>query len=275
MNTLYVSDLDGTLLDGNSRISSVTAQIINRLISEKGIHFTVATSRTPATVVPLMTDIDCRLPFITMSGAALWNPVTSRMEQVNVIPPAVVEAVINVMERHDVRPFIYCNYHDIMIHTHHCGAMSDVERTFVEQRSHLPLKRYFLDDTDYRNGTDNAMLIFAMSTTGNLKNAYNEICTSVDCHAVFYHDAVNPQWELLEVYRSGCSKATAVRQLGDRIGVERIVAFGDNLNDIDMLSSAQHAVAVENALPQVKAIAHEVTLSNTDDGVARWLQHNA
>ena len=275
MNTLYVSDLDGTLLDGNSRISPVTAEIVNRLISERGIHFTVATSRTPATVVPLMTDIDCRLPFITMSGAAMWNPLTSRMEEVNVISPDVVKAVINIMERHAARPFIYCNYLDTMIHTHHCGTMSDVERTFVEQRSHLPLKRYFLDEPDYSHGIDNAMLIFAMSTNGNLKKAYSEISASVDCHAIFYRDAVNPEWELLEVYRTDCSKASAVKTLANRIGVNHIVAFGDNLNDIDMLSSAQHAVAVENALPQVKAIAHEVTLSNTDDGVARWLRHNA
>lgn len=269
---LYVSDLDGTLLGADSRVSATTAAVINALVAERGINFTVATSRTPATVVPLMAGIDSRLPFITMSGAALWNPLTSRMEQVNVIPPDVVEAVIGIMERYDLRPFIYCNYNDTMIHTHHCGSMSDVEHTFVEQRSHLPLKRYFLDDSDYRNGIDNAMLIFAMSTTGNLNKAYRKIKDSVDCHAIFYHDAVNPQWELLEVYRTGCSKAAAVRHLAERIEADRIVVFGDNLNDIDMLSNAQHAVAVENALPQVKAIAHEVTLSNTEDGVARWLQ---
>ena len=98
---LYVSDLDGTLLGADSRVSATTVAVINTLVAERGINFTIATSRTPATVVPLMAGIDSRLPFITMSGAALWNPVTSRMEQVNVIPPDVVETVIGIMERYE------------------------------------------------------------------------------------------------------------------------------------------------------------------------------
>ena len=117
--TLYVSDLDGTLLGADSRVSNVTADIINRLITQYDIFFTVATSRTPATVVPLMAHIKCRLPFITMSGAALWNVEKGRLEQVEVIEPDVVEAVSDIIEHHGLHPFIYRNHHDTMIHTHH------------------------------------------------------------------------------------------------------------------------------------------------------------
>jgi len=50
------------------------------------------------------------------------------------------------------------------------------------------------------------------------------------------------------------------------------VVFGDNLNDLPMMAVADVAVAVENALPEVKAKADVVIGPNTDDAVARWIE---
>ena len=66
-NTLYVSDLDGTLLNEKSRISALTARTLNRLI-DNGICFTIATARTPATVVKLMNEVRLNLPVVLMTG---------------------------------------------------------------------------------------------------------------------------------------------------------------------------------------------------------------
>ena len=63
--TLYVSDMDGTLMGAESRVSQRTADILNDLIVRRGLLFTVATARTTATVVPLMSGIHATLPFIT------------------------------------------------------------------------------------------------------------------------------------------------------------------------------------------------------------------
>ena len=63
VKTLYVSDLDGTLLDDNSQLSERTVATLNRIIGELGGMFTIATARTPATVVPLMQEVRARLPW--------------------------------------------------------------------------------------------------------------------------------------------------------------------------------------------------------------------
>ena len=55
--TLYVSDLDGTLLDNDSQLSQGTIDTLNHIIVEQGGLFTVATARTPATVVPLLQQV--------------------------------------------------------------------------------------------------------------------------------------------------------------------------------------------------------------------------
>ena len=73
--TLFVSDLDGTLLNSEAKVSDTTAEIINKAISE-GANFTIATARTPATVAALISNLDIRLPAAVMTGATLWNPHT-------------------------------------------------------------------------------------------------------------------------------------------------------------------------------------------------------
>ena len=59
--TLYVSDLDGTLLNSHSIVSDASARMLNTAIAS-GAHFTVATARTPATAIHLLSEIDMRLP---------------------------------------------------------------------------------------------------------------------------------------------------------------------------------------------------------------------
>lgn len=65
--TLYISDLDGTLLNSNSIVTSHSVENINLLL-QKGMLFTIATARTPATVVPLLKQLQLDLPVVLMNG---------------------------------------------------------------------------------------------------------------------------------------------------------------------------------------------------------------
>lgn len=72
---------------------------------------------------------------------------------------------------------------------------------------------------------------------------------------------------------AGSGKTAAIRALSDLsgIGIEDIVAFGDDSNDGEMLKLCGIGVAVANAVPEALESADEVTLSNDEDGVAKWL----
>lgn len=263
--------MDGTLMGSDSRVSPATASIINRLAAERGMLFTVATARTPATVVPLMSEVKTSLPYIVLAGAAMWDAREGAFVDVQAIPHDVVRAIAAIFEKHGLRPFIY-RQHGNRIHAHHYGEMSAQERKFVDERLGTPFKKFFLDDENYHTNDDMAMLIFSMNDYDTLKRIYTEVRDTVDCSPMFYHDIFDPSVGLLEIYTSGCTKAGAIKRLAARVGASRIVAFGDNRNDIAMLEVADHAVAVENAFPEVKAVAHEVIGLNTDDAVAHWLE---
>jgi hypothetical protein len=84
---------------------------------------------------------------------------------------------------------------------------------------------------------------------------------------------VSAGYGLVELAAPGVSKATGLAAVAAGLGVApaEVVAFGDMPNDLPMLRWAGHAVAVGNAHPDVLAIAHEVTGTNDEDGVATWI----
>lgn len=271
--TLYVSDLDGTLLGEDSQLSAVTVATLNRIIGKLGGLFTVATARTPATVVPLMQQVHARLPFIVIGGSAMWNPVTMSYEHTRGIDDMTVNAVADVFDRRGAHPFIYRRHGKNLLHTHHYGPLSPQEERFIAERQHLPLKQFFLDDRDFRHSDDEALLIFSMNKYAVLKSIADDLRTSVpSCSVMVYHDIFDESEGYLEIFSAGTSKAAAIRDLARQLGAGRVVVFGDNRNDIAMMQAADFSVAVDNAFTEVKAVASEVIGPNTVDSVARWIE---
>ena len=271
--TLYVSDLDGTLLGEDSQLSAVTVATLNRIIGELGGLFTVATARTPATVVPLMQQVHARLPFIVIGGSAMWNPVSMSYEHTRGIDDMTVNAVADVFDRRGAHPFIYRRHGKNLLHTHHYGPLSPQEERFIAERQHLPLKQFFLDDRDFRHSDDEALLIFSMNKYAVLKSIADDLRTSVPtCSVMVYHDIFDESEGYLEIFSAGTSKAAAIGDLARQLGAGRVVVFGDNRNDIAMMQAADFSVAVDNAFTEVKSVASEVIGPNTVDSVARWIE---
>ena len=74
-NTLYVTDLDGTLLRSDATLSPYTISTINRL-TEQGLAFTYATARSIESARPIAGELNLRLPAITRNGAVLADNAT-------------------------------------------------------------------------------------------------------------------------------------------------------------------------------------------------------
>lgn len=273
--TLYVSDLDGTLLGSDSRVSPATADILNRLITRHGVMFTIATARTPATVVPIMSAVTAAtLPFVVIGGAAWWSPTRCDYQHVNVMSHEVVLAVDHVMRRHDLRPFIYCR-DGSWLSSYHYGAVSPQEQAFVSQRTGLDYKRFVFDRPDYIETERDTLMMFSMNRYDVLRAVRDDLAaTGVDCEVTLYHDIVDPDEGYLEVYRTGVTKARAIRELARHVGAGRVVVFGDNRNDIPMMRVADVSVAMENAFDEVKRAATFVTGANTADAVAHWIERD-
>ncbi|MXY95205.1 MAG: HAD family phosphatase [Caldilineaceae bacterium SB0664_bin_27] len=85
---------------------------------------------------------------------------------------------------------------------------------------------------------------------------------------------ISPKYDLVQVIPYGASKAAALRWLLDRwgVGMEEMISFGDDVNDVEMVAEAGLGVAMSNAVPEVKAAADRMTVTNEEDGVAVVLE---
>lgn len=275
--TLYVSDLDGTLLDGSSRVSAESRRLLNEAVAS-GTLFTIATARTPATVCGLMQGVRMKLPAIVMTGSATYDLSTARYADIRYHSPEALGRLLDIYRRHALPTFVY-SLRDNMIHVRHSGPMSPYERRFMEERLSNPLKRFHVSEDEpwvCEPDMTHTTLLFAMQPPENAEPVYRAILEEkVECTPVFYIDYTCPEPSSLEVFAAGSSKARAVERMAARLGVDEIVAFGDNVNDLPMLRVATRVVVPGNAIDEVKALADEVIGDHTTDAVARYIAQDS
>ena len=274
-DTIYVSDLDGTLLDPSSRVSAESARMLNSLVSQ-GAMFTVATARTPATVqtllervTPAKTPAGRDIPAIVMTGAAYWNRRLVRYDHIRMTSPYATDIILEEFARAGINPFNYCLGQHEMLNVYHTAGLTTREDAFYQERRHLALKRFHLGQQPKCH--EATVLFFAIGSPGKMEKLCEAIREKTGCSAAWYRDIFNPEVALMDVYAPGCSKATAVKDVATELGARRIVVFGDNLNDLPMMEAADLAVAVDNALPAVKERADIVIGPNSGPSVAEFI----
>ena len=269
-NTLYVTDMDGTLLSSESRVSLRSVRILNEL-ADMGARVTVATARTPATVVGLLTGARLSLPAIVMTGAAMYDLSKQRYENVHFLDPEVVATALHMFDEAGVNPFVYTLRPDQMIHAFHDAEMSQVEESFYSMRRDLALKRFHIGHRPQVVDMTRTVLMFCVGAKNLFEPLAVRMSEAIGYPVTCYNDIFNDNTAFIEVFAPGVSKARAVTELAQASGASRVVAFGDNLNDVSLMESADIGVAVANAYDEVKSRANVVIGSNNEDAVARWI----
>lgn len=272
MRTLYASDLDGTLLGSDSLLSGNTVRMLNDVIG-RGALFTVATARTPATVSRLMNDVAMPLPAVVMTGTALWNQTDGRITNRVTIPELTLGPLLDIYRRHNLPTFVY-TFEGEKIMVYHIGRLSDMERDFMNERSGSPYKIFDVPedgDSSLPESLEQVVLLYSMQPGQEIGEVYHEILSGGKVNPLYYHDFFGPDTGILEVFPANASKAEALKRLASESGADRLVVFGDNINDIPMMRLADVAVAVENAVDQVKEEADIVIGPNDEDSVARFI----
>ncbi len=273
--TLFVSDLDGTLLQPDARLSSRTVEMLDKAI-DSGKLFTAATARTPATVASILRDVNTTLPMIVMTGAALWDPRTGIYSRLRLFEPEAAEKLLEVYRSTRTPTFVY-SLNNNMITIRHIGELTPLQREFLDERSASPFKRIDVDasgNSRFPEHLDDIILLYSMVDNSVGEHVYRITRDLPGVRAQFYHDIYGDRTAIIEAFSPEATKAKAMRALATKIGADRIVAFGDNVNDIPMMREADVAVAVGNAIDAVKEEADIVIGPNTEDAVARFIIEN-
>ena len=265
MKTLYISDLDGTLLRGNQRTSDFTNRVIAAM-EEKGYHFSYAAARSIHTAKKATAGMEARLPLIVYNGAFIVENGTGKILLSHFFKKKERDEILAALLAAGVQPIVY-------------AFEGETERMMYVKKKLHPAARDFMNtrkgdsrDTPVENEADlqrgQGFYFTCIDEEEKLEPLFAYFREKYHC--VYAKDIyAKAQW--LEIMPQGVSKANAIRQLKKLLQCERTVAFGDGLNDMDMFEMAEEAYAVSNAAEELKEKATAVIGSNEEDGVAKFL----
>lgn len=263
---LFISDLDGTLIDSKLTIPPESAAGINAAIA-RGDGFAVATARTPATVEKILEPIHGALPAIVMNGAGIYD--FSRQEYVKLCPlgSSTETAVRNVLDTLGMGGFLYTvKGNHLYVYYDQLENLS--QQMFYDMRKDKPLKTF----VQGRPESDVTPVFFCIIDSGKR----TEVLAKALCEIkglVFhrYRDTYQPDTWYVEIYDKAASKAAGIAWLQAHYGGIKTVCFGDNLNDLAMFAAADESYAVLNAVPELKAAANGVLSEPDIAAVGRFI----
>lgn len=260
---LIVLDLDGTLLTDDKMISPATKNTLARA-KEAGHQVMIATGRPYRASEVYYKELGLTTPIVNFNGAYVHHPRNPMWQAIHSpISMRVVQDVVESVHRYDYKNLIaevlddvYIHHEDeLMVNSFNTGnprvLLGDITKTLPEDPTSL--------------------LIYAQEN--NIPTIRQHL---QDVHAeMIEHRSWGVPFPIVEVVRKGLNKAVGIHHIAQEMGIprERIIAFGDEDNDFEMIDYAGVGVAMHNGIDALKNIANEVTFSNNEDGIAKFLEN--
>ncbi len=270
MKTLYVSDLDGTLLNSNDTLSEYTIKTINGLIN-KGLCFSYATARSLSSASIVTRRLTKNIPVIVYNGTCIVNPNTKEKLFSLYFDEHQKKTVIDFLNKKSMYPLVY-------------GYVNGEEKvSWLKSKTNAGIKRYIHS----RNGDPRLRPIetidelysgelFYFTCIGErdeLYSIYDFFKESNEFTCTFQKELYCEEY-WCELMPQKATKGNAILALKEKLNCEKIISFGDAINDIPMFKISDECYAVENAVDELKQYATGIIPSNDKDGVAHWLDEN-
>lgn len=268
--TLYLSDLDGTLLRSDQTLSAYTCSVIDRLAGA-GVHFSFATARSIDTAARVTKGLEMDLPVIVHNGAFIVDSVTRRPLWSAKFTPEEEETVYAAFLRRGLFPLTYAVIDGKNRFSYLREKCGKAQWEFVLSRMGYEDDRRAREISSPEEALDGDVYYFACigDAEEQLSPVYEALKSRFRC--IFSRDIyTDAPW--LEILPQGVSKATAAEKLMTLLGCDRLICFGDEVNDLPMFEIADERYAVGNAAPELKKLATGVIGCNDEDAVARWLE---
>lgn len=272
--TLYISDLDGTLLNSSKEVSEYTRSTLNSLI-KKGVHFTVATARTAASAVKILSGLDIKIPVVLMNGVMVYDIAGANYIKTETIPVETAINIIRILNDHSLAGFMYTiNGNDLI--TYYEALNTQAMKDFYDERITKYYKSFERTESFFDKVSTGKVVYFALiNKYDKLTAAFESLKKHPDIDAVLYRDIyAQDQW-YLEIHSKTASKYNAAKYLRKYGGFNKVIGFGDNLNDIPLFEACDESYAMSNAVEELKEKATGIIGGNNSDGVARFLSDRA
>lgn len=270
---IFVSDLDGTLLQPNATLSPFARTTLSRLL-EQGVAFTIATARNIVSIRQIIQDLPLKLPVVCSNGAYLCDWQSDRRYGIKAIPADLAAHVLADIKGLGFDPFCasFTEAEDHLYIASNCrtgaGWYRDDRLQHQDPRLRLvPAVEVALDEylisinTIHPAAEIDTLEAFLRQKYGAQIRLYS------------YQHWSFSDWTWLSIYHPKATKGAALAQLleNEAYDAAHLTVFGDEMNDLSMFKMAGTAVAMSHARAELKAIAHQEIGTNEADSVVNYI----
>lgn len=255
---LIAIDLDGTLLNSSNSITPYTIEIIKQL-DRMGVIIVIATGRSYSSLRHKITELELKQPVICYNGAMIRDGATHDIVFNSSIPPDISKELVNISRSQNIHlhgfvdgEFLYEKDSESSQYYRELSGLDGLKINFDTMEELNFTKGMFIGDHTILKKLEK-----------QLKLDYNESLYISFSKPIF-----------LEIMNSSASKSNALIKVCKKLNIDssEVLAFGDGLNDADMLAYAGKGVVMKNGHSELVSKFENTKYSNDEDGVAKYLK---
>lgn len=232
-DVLYVSGIEDVLLTGREPLTDYSKVELNRII-DTGANFTVATIKTPASVMESLSDIHLKLPIIAMDGAVLYDLNENRYLKTYPMSYKQAEKIMEILRKEDVNFFINVVVEDVLIIYYH-HLENEAETQIYKQMRRSPHRNYVR-----RNLPEGEEVVYFMmiDQTEKIRGIYERLKTKIrpdEYKMISYESSHYPGYSYIKIYEKEVTRERMTRYLANDMGIHKITTFGSIPGKSDVL----------------------------------------
>jgi len=277
MKKLYISDLDGTLLNENAKLSDYSKRELNELINNQNVNFTVATARNVYSIKEMFRGVDLTLPVIEFNGSFITDIKTGEKLIINNIDENIVERLLDLFHDYGQFPLI-SSFNGVETNLYYKEKISEGMDLYLKDRKEINPSTLISANLN-KNYLNEKIICFTLI---NKKKFLDELVFKIknifgDYLSIYYNkDIYYTDWYWVSIYSNNAKKGNAIKKLINLLHMKdySLTVFGDHNNDVDMFKIADNSIAVRNAQQELKEFANMIIGTNLEDSVVKYISND-
>lgn len=257
MIKLIATDMDGTFLDSKKQFDKEFIDIFYQL-KEKGIKFAIASGNQYYRLYQKFLPLSEQMYFIAENGSYIAEG--SRELYCNIIATQDLNIIKQILKEHQEVFPILCGRKGAYVHLNNKDKESIVRMYYCNYT--------FVEDFD--NIEDDIIKVAVYDEKGNINYFFDQVATQLPEHV----KVVTAGNEWMDIQNKEINKGIGIQflQMIYEICPDECMAFGDQMNDYELLQHVKYGYAMANAIDPIKEIAYDVTVSNDEQGVLKVIK---
>ncbi|WKY48915.1 HAD hydrolase family protein [Eubacteriaceae bacterium ES3] len=268
-NLLFVTNLDGSLLASDGKVSDYTKIKLNTMIRQ-GALFTVATSRSVETIIPILKGVEINLPIIIMNGSVLYDLEKRKFSHCIKMNSNIARQIIDLFDGKGLNCFTYAIINDVL-HVYYSRLINPVEQKVYHSKKRMPEQSFICGDLPEQQSVLSVVAVNQKEMIMEMESELEFLKVSGKINVTTYPDEEHEGYYYIEITSCEASIKNAVEWLKNDLEVTKVIAFGSETRNMPMLDYSDYPYVLDNAADSLKLKDYFKIDSNDQDAVVKTM----